>query len=58
MRWPILTLAGITCAVVVALVHASLEAAKDCLLGEDQLGHRYDTWADGMGPDGYGTTRP
>jgi hypothetical protein len=53
MRWPLLTIAGITCAVLVGLVHASLNAAADCLLGKDELGKRYDDWADGFGPDGY-----
>jgi hypothetical protein len=54
MRWPILTIVGVTAAVIVGIVHASLNAAMDCLLGEDELGHPYTTWADGFGPDGYG----
>lgn len=53
MRWPLLTLAGITCAVIVGVVHASVGQALDCLLGADELGQRYDDWADGFGPDGY-----
>jgi hypothetical protein len=53
MRWPALTLLGITCAVLIGITHAAFNQALDCLLGEADLPHT--EWADGFGPDGYGT---
>lgn len=52
MRWPILTLAGLTAAILIGLVHAALAQALDCILGETNLPHTQ--WADGFGPNGYG----
>lgn len=50
--WPILTLAGLTAAVLVGVAHASFSRLEDCLLGFDDLGQRTDL-ADGFGADGY-----
>ena len=50
--WPILTLVGITCAVITGAAVASFHRLEDCLLGFDDLGQRTDL-ADGFGADGY-----
>ena len=43
MRWPILTLAGITAAIVVGIAHASFTRLEACLLGYDDIAPRtYD----------------
>lgn len=52
MRWPITTLVGVTCAVLVGITHAAFSKALDCILGEADLPHT--DWADGFGPNGYG----
>ena len=49
MRWPALTLLGITCAVLIGIVHAAFTRTTDCLFGIDDLAP-----TDPFGPDGYG----
>lgn len=62
MRWPALTLLGITCAVLIGIVHAGFKGLSACILGEEDLrlaprdiqdviGHIYE---DGYAVDGYG----
>lgn len=56
MRWPALTILGITCAALIGIAHAAAlkitAELADCLLGEADLPHTQ--WADGFGPNGYG----
>lgn len=52
MRWPALTLLGITCAVVIGITHAALARATDCILGTDDILPK--DFADAFGLDGYG----
>lgn len=56
MRWPALTLLGITCAALIGIVYRlalSLRVElRSCLLGYDDLLPK--DFADGFGTDGYG----
>lgn len=57
MRWPILTIVGVTAAVIVGIVHAGclrLTATVNSYLGcDEELALFPKDFADGFGPDGY-----